>query len=930
MPPFYQSLPVMYPGLDCSVKTWSSDFTLQRFERGLMIWRKEPRQIYVLYEGGDWKQEEDPQGPPQPSCVEAQQTGGLGPILSFGVIWCAGEKERLGLPISGEIAFENSQVEQFEQGLAFRFGQFGYVLREEKKAWSIFPLVAVQPTDYQLFFAANPEGEYRVYRLTLDNNQPRPLTNGPGDDGRPALSPDGQFLAFASSRNGNLDIFVLNLDTQEVDQLTFDAEHEQRPVWSPDGRRLAFHSKRAGNYDIYVMNADGSNQIALTDHPADDFWPAWSPDGTQILFESERDDDEHSQLYLMQADGSNQTRLLRSAGNDGMPAWSSKGQIAFYSDRDGNRELYLMDNIKESPQRLTNNSAIDWFPAWSPDGRYLVYASGTKAGEQSEIYVLDTATEKISQITHNGVDSSDPILAFALTPVAQLGPTSEVIEDFEAYPDTASLQRAFTLNAAWGKNELAIELAASTDTSDAGQALAMLYNIKAGVPDNYAGVERKLPVFQNWADFNTVQFWVRNDSTSKELTFQWGEAPYGDNEVWTTHVILEPNESRLVEIPLTADFFNWVDWSPRRNQQLDLGQVGYFAFFISQTQPGSGTIYLDSLKVLDKNEASACPIDPAGEFKVLWDTYRSRLGCPKDAPDIIRTVAETFEGGHLFWRADTDEVYLIHDRRKDGTQLSEGDWTKPPWKWDGSTCPAGQSPPSGLVKPERGFGWLWCTHLGGPTGPLGWALNKEQEFFPLVQEFEQGLAFKSNEQKVYALLQNDRFFTNNSSPISSQACPVVASGEFAGLWQKYRDRLGCPLYEQPRTVPIAGEQTFQNGHMFYLSDRGPQMIIVYDVYGDWELRDANWWEGQPEYSCQVSVPPGLWQPRRGFGEIWCNQLGGPDARIGWALADEQGFSNVDMVQDFENGIIFRDTDGQNKRLAYVFFKDNWTFVRESH
>ena len=76
-----------------------------------MIWQKEPPQIYILYEGGDWKQLEDPQGPPIPSCSEGQQTGRLGPILSFGVIWCAGEKERLGRPITAEIAFENSQVE---------------------------------------------------------------------------------------------------------------------------------------------------------------------------------------------------------------------------------------------------------------------------------------------------------------------------------------------------------------------------------------------------------------------------------------------------------------------------------------------------------------------------------------------------------------------------------------------------------------------------------------------------------------------------------------------------------------------------------------------------------------------------------------------------------------------------------------------------
>lgn len=138
------------------------------------------------------------------------------------------------------------------------------------------------------------------------------------------------------------------------------------------------------------------------------------------------------------------------------------------------------------------------------------------------------------------------------------------------------------------------------------------------------------------------------------------------------------------------------------------------------------------------------------------------------------------------------------------------------------------------------------------------------------------------------------------------------------------------MYQSPKTLPIAGEQPFQNGHMFYLSDRPPQILVVYDASGDWQILDANWGNNDPEYSCQVSVPPGLWQPRRGFGNVWCHQLGGPSSRIGWATDDERGFNDLDIVQDFERGIIFRDSDGLAKRRVYVLFKGNWTFVREQY
>ncbi len=124
-------------------------------------------------------------------------------------------------------------------------------------------------------------------------------------------------------------------------------------------------------------------------------------------------------------------------------------------------------------------------------------------------------------------------------------------------------------------------------------------------------------------------------------------------------------------------------------------------------------------------------------------------------------VEEAFEGGHLFWREDTDDVYLIHDRLKDGTELFEGQWTMLPWKWDEITvCDVGTSPPTGLHTPERGFGRLWCVHPGGPDGPLGWALESEYGFNDIgqVQVFDQGLMFKGSLPKVYVLLNSGVFY----------------------------------------------------------------------------------------------------------------------------------------------------------------------------
>ena len=160
-----------------------------------------------------------------------------------------------------------------------------------------------------------------------------------------------------------------------------------------------------------------------------------------------------------------------------------------------------------------------------------------------------------------------------------------------------------------------------------------------------------------------------------------------------------------------------------------------------------------------------CPSPPHETFAAVWDSYRTLLGCSTSEMTVIPTLAEeAFQGGHLFWRSDTDQVYIILDRQKaDGQELSEGRWQLNPSdrRWDGSDPDGiGLDPPPGLVEPARGFGWLWRNHLGRENGPLGWALDREYGFDNIgqAQRFEQGLMFKGSGPKIYVLMNSGVFF----------------------------------------------------------------------------------------------------------------------------------------------------------------------------
>jgi formylglycine-generating enzyme required for sulfatase activity len=80
--------------------------------------------------------------------------------------------------------------------------------------------------------------------------------------------------------------------------------------------------------------------------------------------------------------------------------------------------------------------------------------------------------------------------------------------------------------------------------------------------------------------------------------------------------------------------------------------------------------------------------------------------------------------------------------------------------------------------------------------------------------------------------------------------------------------------------------------------------MIYVLYSDGHWQEfGDTWEEDESASTGASVPPDLLEPIRGFGKVWRENLGGPEATIGWATDEETG-ENAE-IQDFERGVILR-------------------------
>lgn len=77
-------------------------------------------------------------------------------------------------------------------------------------------------------------------------------------DSRPVWTPDGRYIIFMSNGcDDNWDIYHVEVDTQVVTRLTNDPGFDALPTVSPDGKLVAFVSNRDGRWRIWAVPFEG-------------------------------------------------------------------------------------------------------------------------------------------------------------------------------------------------------------------------------------------------------------------------------------------------------------------------------------------------------------------------------------------------------------------------------------------------------------------------------------------------------------------------------------------------------------------------------------------------------------------------------------------------------------------------------------------------
>ena len=196
-------------------------------------------------------------------------------------------------------------------------------------------------------------------------------------------------------------ILVSTLYAQEkypLKQLTFDPAQEGFPSWSQDGKTIVYtHIVREDSSrmtGLWKVSADGGKPWQFTDLIGEH--PDWSPDGHYIVFDA----DSGNSIKLVSSQGGKPIRIVPETipvFRGGNPCWSPDGsQIAFKESAN----LYLLDVQTGKFRNIFHEEGkLPIACCWSLDGKYIYVNLRSTKSQESTLWKISTAGEKIQQLT---------------------------------------------------------------------------------------------------------------------------------------------------------------------------------------------------------------------------------------------------------------------------------------------------------------------------------------------------------------------------------------------------------------------------------------------------------------------------------------------------------------------------------------------------
>jgi len=252
-----------------------------------------------------------------------------------------------------------------------------------------------------------PDFKLNIYQTDDAAALPRELSDGTSV----AFAPD-QKIFYSTTMTGDQEVWSINADGTDQRQLTNSPGGDSAPIVSPDNRSVFFASNRSGEVQVWRMAPDGSNQTQVTTQEGG--YPLRvSPDGQWVYYRSGL----HNTLRRAPLLGGQEEVVLSSPGVDFALA-PDTAHIAL-TRRQNNQYIFEIVSLGDSRIEKTfappDPAMRPAYVVWSHDGADLVYVLEDEGRENRSLWFQSMTEPKPRKIADLGATEIFELAGFALS-----------------------------------------------------------------------------------------------------------------------------------------------------------------------------------------------------------------------------------------------------------------------------------------------------------------------------------------------------------------------------------------------------------------------------------------------------------------------------------------------------------------------------------